>query len=242
MSDMNAASETRFHPGAFMRREWPHWCALIAMFTASAWAWEHVTLPIPTHWNFRGEVDGYGGRFEGLLLTPLITLGLYVLLLLLPRIDPGRANYASFTGPYAVIRASLTLMMGGMHALLVATALGYPVDAGRWIPVGAGALLVVMGNVMGKVRPNFFVGIRTPWTLTSTRSWEKTHRMGGWLFLVAGVLLAAGSLSGVPEVMIGVGVFGAASLVWLIYYSWREWRRDPDRVSVTGTRPASEDR
>lgn len=242
MTDTNAASETRSTPAGFARRESPHWLALTAMFAASAWAWGRVTLPIPTHWNIRGEVDGYGGRFEGLLLMPLITTGMYLLLLLLPRIDPGRANYASFTGPYAVIRASLTAMMAGVHGLLVATALGYPVDAGRWIPVGTGALLVVLGNVMGKVRPNFFVGIRTPWTLASARSWEKTHRVGGWLFVVAGVLLAAASLIGRPEVLAAVGVFGAAALVWLLYYSWREWRRDPDRVSVTGTRPASEDR
>lgn len=242
MSDTTGGSRTSGGWSAFVRREWPHWLALTAMFAASAWAWGRVTLPIPTHWNVRGEVDGYGGRFEGLLLTPLITLALYVLLLLLPRIDPGRANYASFAGPYAVIRASLTVMMGGMHGLLVATALGYPVDAGRWIPVGVGALLVVLGNVMGKVRPNFFVGIRTPWTLTSTRSWEKTHRVGGWLFVVGGALLALASLIGRPEVLVATGVFGAGSLVWLFYYSWREWRRDPDRVSVTGTRPASEDR
>lgn len=242
MSDKTDGSRTSGGLGAFVRREWPHGLALTAMFATSAWAWGRVTPPIPTHWNVRGEVDGYGGRFEGLLLTPLIALGLYALLLLLPRIDPGRANYASFAGPYAVIRASLTVMMGGMHGLLVATALGYPVDAGRWIPVGVGALLVVLGNVMGKVRPNFFVGIRTPWTLTSTRSWEKTHRVGGRLFVAGGVLLAVASLIGRPEVLIAAGVFGAGALVWLFYYSWREWRVDPDRVSVTGTRPASEDR
>jgi len=227
---------------AFVRREWPHWLVFAAMFGASAWAWARVTPPIPTHWNFRGEVDGIGGRFEGLLLMPLIALGVYLLLLVLPRIDPARANYASFTGPYALMRAALAAMFGAMHGLLIATALGYPVDAGRWIPVGVGVMLVVMGNIMGKVRPNYFVGIRTPWTLASARSWEKTHRVGGRLFVIAGALLVVAALIQVPALLVALGVFGAVVIVWLFYYSYAVWRTDPDRVPVTGTRPASEDR
>ncbi|RLT41276.1 MAG: DUF1648 domain-containing protein [Chloroflexi bacterium] len=144
------------------RREWPFWILLVAMFAASAVAWDRVTLPIPTHWNIQGEVDGYGGRFEGLLLVPLLATGMYALLLGLPFLDPARANYASFAGPYRVMRAALAVMLAGLHALLVATALGYEVDTGRWILVGVGLLFVVLGNVMGKVRPNYFVGIRTP--------------------------------------------------------------------------------
>jgi len=228
--------------GAFARREWPHWLVILGLFAASAWAWGRVTLPMPTHWNIRGEVDGYGGRFEGLLLVPLIAAGLYVLLLVLPRLDPGRANYASFAEPYAVIRLALTATMAAVHLLVLATALGYAVDAGRWIPVGMGALFIVMGNVMGKVRPNYFVGIRTPWTLASARSWEKTHRLGGRLFVIGGVALIIAALVQQAWLLAAVGAYGALSLVWMFVYSWREWRADTDRVSVTGTRPASEER
>lgn len=227
---------------AAARREWPYWILLVAMFAASALAWDRAKLPIPTHWNIRGEVDGYGGRFEGLLLVPLLATGMYVLLLALPRLDPARANYASFAGPYRVMRAALAIMLAGLHALLVATALGYEVDTGRWVPVGIGLLFVVLGNVMGKVRPNYFVGIRTPWTLSSARSWEKTHRAGGRVFVVGGAALALAALIGIPSVLAGVGAFAAIAVVWLFAYSWWEWRADPDRVPVTGTRPASEDR
>ena len=99
------------------RREWPFWILLVAMFAASAVAWDRVTLPIPTHWNIQGEVDGYGGRFEGLLLVPLLATGMYALLLGLPFLDPARANYASFAGPYRVMRAALAVMLAGLHAL-----------------------------------------------------------------------------------------------------------------------------
>ena len=223
------------------RREWPHWVVLSGLFAASVVVWDRVPERVPMHWNFRGEVDGYGGRLEGLLLLPAIALGLYVMLLVLPRLDPGRANYASFAGPYTVIRFALLALMLGIHALVIATALGYAVNAGRWIPVGVGALFIVLGNVMGKVRPNYFVGIRTPWTLASARSWEKTHRAGGRLFVVAGIALAIAALIGRPEALVAVGVFGAASIAWLFYYSFTVWRDDTAPVPVTGTKPGVEE-
>ncbi len=225
---------------ALARREAPHWLVLGAMFVATAVAWSRVTPPIPTHWNIRGEVDGTGGRVEALLFVPLLATGLYALLLVLPRFDPGRANYASFSGPYALMRITLTAMMGAMHALLLATALGYPVDAGRWIPLGVGVLLVVFGNITGKVRPNYFVGIKTPWTLASARSWEKTHRVGGRLFVAAGIGLAIAALVRQPWLFAVVGIGGGGGLVALIAYSYIVWRDDPDRIPVTGTRPAEQ--
>lgn len=225
-----------------LRRETPHWLVIAAMFVASTLAWGDVTGPVPVHWNIRGEVDGYGSRMEALLLVPAIALGMYLLLLLLPRIDPARANYASFTGPYALMRAALTASMAGMHALVLATALGYAVDAGRWIPVGVGALLVVLGNILGKVRPNYFVGIRTPWTLSSARSWEKTHRAGGRLFVAVGIALATAAIIGAPRLLVGVMILGGGALLWLVYYSWAEWRADPARVPASGTAPAAEER
>ena len=227
---------------AFARREWPFWAILGAMVIASTIVWNRVTPPIPTHWNIYGEVDGTGGRFEGLMLLPLIALGLYVLLLVLPRIDPARANYASFTGPYTLLRVALALMMAAMHALLLATALGYELNTGRWIPVLVGLLFIVLGNIMGKVRPNYFVGIKTPWTLASARSWEKTHRAGGRLFVAAGIGLAIAALLAQPWLLAAVGVCGGGGLVWLIVYSYTTWRDDPDRVPVTGTRPAGDER
>lgn len=229
---------TRF--SAVLRSEWPHALALGAMFAASAIAWGRVTPPIPTHWNIYGEVDGTGGRFEGLLLVPLIAVAIYVLLLALPRIDPARANYASFRGPYAVLRGALTATMAAVHLLLLATALGYPVNAGRWVPLIVGLLLIVIGNITGKVRPNYFVGVRTPWTLASARSWEHTHRAGGRLFVLAGLGLVIATAVGQPWLFAAVGIAGAGGLVWLIAYSYFAWRADPDRVPVTRTRPADE--
>lgn len=239
---MNEVTPSDSGLGAFVRREWPHWLLLLALFGASAWAWDRVTPPIPTHWNIRGEVDGYGGRVTGLLLVPMIAAGMYGLFLVLPRIDPARANYALFTGPYAVMRFTFALLMAGLHAVLLATALGYPVDAGRWIPAGVGAMFIVLGNVLVKVRPNYFVGVKTPWTLTSAKSWEQTHRAARWVFAGAGAGLVLGALLMQPWFFATVAVLSVGALAWLIYYSYAVWRADPDRVPATGAQPPREDR
>lgn len=230
-----------------VRREGVFWLILAAMFVSAAVAWGRVEEPVPVHWNVAGEVDRYGSRFEALLLLPLITLGLHALFLVIPRIDPGRANYASFTGPYYLMRLAVILLMGAIHAMMVATALGADVNVAALVPFGVGVMFIVLGNVLGKVRPNYFVGIRTPWTLASTRSWNETHRVGGrWMVLLGAAFVLIGLLNLVglplgPEVValvVGGGV--AVFVIGLAVYSYRVWRDDPDPISVTGTRPANE--
>jgi uncharacterized membrane protein len=222
------------------RREWPHWLVLAAMFALSAFTWSRVSGPIPVHWNARMEIDRYGGRFEGLLLLPLIAFGIYLLLAVIPRLDPARANYALFAGSYTLIRLGTSVLMAVIHAMVVAGALGLTVNAGAIVPVTVGLLFILIGAVMGKLRPNYFAGVRTPWTLASTRSWTLTHRMAGTFFVVYGFVLIAMAvvrqewfvLAGIAAMFLGIA--------WLVYYSYRVWRDDPDRVPVTGTTPADD--
>jgi uncharacterized membrane protein len=225
----------------FARREWPHWLILGAMFVASAVAWPLIDAPIPIHWNARLEVDGYGGRFEGLLLIPLIAVGLYLLLAVLPRIDPARANYASFAGSYSLVRMAMLLFLGVMHAAIIAGGLGSPIDAGAVIPSAVGLLFILLGAVMGKIRPNYFAGVRTPWTLASAKSWTLTHRLAGRVFVAYGVLIIAMGFVRQPW-FVGLGLAAVfAGLVWMIVYSYVVWRGDTDRVPVTGTLPAPDE-
>jgi uncharacterized membrane protein len=94
-----------------LRTEMPQWALIAAMFVAAALSWQSALEQIPTHWNLEGNVDGYGGKFEGLLLLPLIALGMYLLLVFLPRFDPRYANYARFETAYTVIRIATLLLM-----------------------------------------------------------------------------------------------------------------------------------
>jgi uncharacterized membrane protein len=194
---------------------------------------------IPVHWNIHGEVDGYGGRFTGLILLPLIMLGMYALLLVLPMFDPGRANYPTFASTYYAIRFALTLFFCCIYLVGVLVALGYHVSMNTVIGLAMGFLFIVLGNVMGKIRPNWFVGVRTPWTLSSKLSWTKTHRLAGWLFIVMGLLSVAWAIVQTPwmfAIMISVCVVSGVSL---LVYSYLVYAKDPARTSPAGTQPYS---
>lgn len=220
------------------KREAPHLVLVAAIVISSAVAWPFVEEPVPVHWNARGEVDGYGSRFEALGIMPMVVVGLYLLLAFIPRIDPARANYASFAGSYSVIRLVTLVTMAAIQAALIAAAFGYADAPGWLIPAGIGVMFIVLGNVMGKIRPNYFAGIRTPWTLASVRSWDATHRLGGRVFAGAGVLLIAMAVVRQEWFVIAGIVAMFAGLGWTVVYSYLVWKRDPERIPVTGTLPA----
>jgi len=208
------------------RTEWPHWLLLGLLLLGLAQA---PAERVPIHWNAAGQIDGFASKWLALGLG----VGIYLLFLILPRLDPGQANYAQFAGAYGVIRLAV---LAWLVALLGAGALGLSM-AGLPHVLG-GALFIVAGSVLGKIRPNWFVGVRTPWTLASKRAWVRSHRLGGWLFLGWGLLeLAAGLLR--PALGLTVLIGGAVVVtVTLLVYSYLVWRADPDKLPAVGTRPA----
>lgn len=222
------------------RTEWPHWLLLATMFLLAATSWAGAPERIPVHWNVAGQVDRYGGRFEGILLLPLFGAALYLLLRFLPRLDPGRANYAAFWGAYGTVRLGVLALMTAIYGAMQLQIRGHDVDMATVVPFLIGPLFILLGSIMGKLRPNWFVGIRTPWTLSSKEAWVKTHRVGGWVFIAIG---AAMMLLGVirREWFVWAVVVGAGGgVLGLAVYSYLVWRRDPNRVPPAGTSPADD--
>jgi uncharacterized membrane protein len=213
------------------RTELPQLILLAAMFAAGAVAWPRVPDKLPVHWNTAGEVDRYGGRVEGLFAVPLITLGLYVLMLVVPRLDPRASAYAEFASVFLAIRYVLMGFMMILQTLLLVSAFGWKVPMTAVMMPLMGVLFAVLGWFMPRIRPNWFVGIRTPWTLSSERSWDKTHKLAGWLFPLAGVALAASGFLSSP---IAVGcciAIAAGPILWLVIYSYLVWRDDTQKKS-----------
>ena len=208
---------------------------IAGMFVTAALRWNYVPDRLPVHWNAAGEVDGYGGRFTALALLPLIAAGVYLLLKYLPRVDPARANYARFAGAYLTVRVVVIVYLAFVY-LVTNLAIGNEES----IPVGdllfgsIGILLIILGVAMRGFEPNWFAGIRTPWTLTSRLSWTKTHAAGGWVFIASGVAALGGALIGgvwAVAVMLATLLPGVLGLV---VYSYLIWRGDPNRTSLTG--------
>jgi uncharacterized membrane protein len=217
------------------RIELPLLLMIAAMFAVAAWAWPQLPERLPVHWNIHGEADGYGGKFTGLLLLPIIVAGLYLLMLVIPLVDPGRSNYPSFKKAFNVIRVSLVLYTAAIYAVTVAAAFGRKVDMHTVILSAMGILFLVLGNFMSKIRPNWFVGVRTPWTLSSRLSWDKTHRLAGWLFVLMGLLSLVVALVPTTVMFIGMLAADALCLTWVVVYSYLVYRSDPHPVKPAGS-------
>lgn len=204
-----------------------------AMLLLSGWAW--LQLPadaqVPIHWGADGQVNGYAGKTIGLLLLPLITVAVGATFWAIPIIEPRRANIEKSGKAYAAIWIAVVALMAVIQAVIVAAAMGSAFDTTSVVFVGLGVLFIVIGNYLPKVRPNYLMGIRTPWTLTSDLSWDRTHRVGGRLFVLEGIVfILLGAIRPTPEVVFTVLVVGiVVMLVVLFAYSYRVWKADPAR-------------
>ena len=190
----------------------------------------YARLPdqVPMHWGIDGTVNRYGSKNELWLLAALGPV-FALLFQFLPRLDPKKRSYEKFQRYYEafalVIEAFLTAMMG--LALLEILRPG-TVSMGRVVCVLVGVLFLFVGNMMGKVKPNFFMGIRTPWTLSDPDVWNRTHRLGGGLFFLAGLVTMLSALL-LPEAVtfwvVMAGVAAAALIPAVMSYLWYRRRR-----------------
>jgi uncharacterized membrane protein len=123
----------------------------------------------------------------------------------------------------------IILLMGALHVAVLANALGAPVNVARLMPASIGLLLILLGNYFGQVEPNWFLGIRTPWTLSSDTVWRKTHRTGAWLFVAGGLLMVACTFLERTAVYVVFGMTIALVAVVPIVLSYVLWRREQAR-------------
>lgn len=196
---------------------------VVVMLGIAVWLCPHLPVQAPTHWDASGHVNGWMPRFWAAAIWPLLMLGMAVIYALLPVISPRRFEIAPFARVYGIIvLATLAfLLVVGTVALLAGA--GYHVSMDVVAPVAVGALLMFTGNFMGKFRKNFFVGIRTPWTLTSDVVWERTHRLAGWLFVIAGLVWIEGGVLHASIVVL-VAAASAAGFIPMVY-SYLLYRR-----------------
>jgi uncharacterized membrane protein len=156
---------------------------------SSLYFYAHFPERVPTHWNFRGEVDGWSSRTVGAFMIPAMLAGMYFLFLGIPYLDPKRERYAEFRKVYHIFKAAIIFILAGIYYIASLNALGYKLPVENWTPIAIGLLFIALGNYFGKIKPNWFMGIRTPWTLSSEEVWNKTHRFGGKMFIFSGLLM-----------------------------------------------------
>lgn len=152
--------------------------------------WNELPDQVPRHWNIHGEADGFWPKYWPIIMTGI----LYFLFLLLPLIDPRKKNYILFSASYHKLRLAIMAFFGVIQVMTMIKAMSGDFELGRIMAVTIMLFFAVLGNYMTTVRPNWFVGFRTPWTLESDEVWRKTHRMGGKLWFWAGSTLLVLSL------------------------------------------------
>lgn len=198
--------------------------ALTVMIGVSLWAWPRLAEPLPVHWGLSGEPDRYGSKLEALSILPAVVILLIVMFGLLKRADrPDRSVIAA-------LRSVTVLGFAGLHVGLVASYLGSELSVIRLVSTVVGFILVGVGNVLPKLEPNPYAGIRLPWTFASRRSWYRTQRAGGWVMVVIGLMLLGAALTGLPEaVLTGLVLSLLVSMLGLVGFAYLEYRKDGER-------------
>lgn len=211
-----------------IRKLWPG-LLLNAAAAVFAWtAWSRLPAEVATHWGLNGQPNGWSSRTTFVILMPGLTLLVAFILSIAPRLDPRRRNFPLHEGAYwTVVNAALALF-AAINVVMIGYNIGWKINLAAVIGVGLGLLFVLIGNLLTRVRPNWIFGIRTPWTLSSDRAWRETHRLGGYLFVAAGLadVVAAVAWPGAIYVVLlaGGAVAGLGSVVW----SYFAWKRDPE--------------
>ena len=217
-----------------MRKLIPGVVVLLAAAGFSVWAYPHLPTVVATHFDLDGAPNGWSSPLMAALFVPALGLVLAALFTMLPRIDPRRANYALFTPTYWTVVNAVLILLAAIHVLLLGKAMGWAVDMSKVAALGVGGLFILLGNLMSRIRPNWFMGIRTPWTLSSDSVWRKTHRFGGAAFAIAGVCIAASALVTAPWARYGSFGMAAVAALGSVIYSYVIWKREQDGSTPNG--------
>ena len=182
-----------------MRTKIAHLCFIALLVTTVVGgivAYPHLPEQVASHWNVAGEADDYTGKFWGVFIFPALLAGLYLLYAAIPKIDPLKDNIRAFRPAYNLFFVGLSGFFAYLFALSLWWNLGHRFDFGAAMMPILAALLWMMSLLLQHAKRNWFVGIRTPWTLSSDKVWKQTHELGSRLFKISAVVTLAGTLFG----------------------------------------------
>ncbi len=198
---------------------------ILLSFLVGIYFYPQMPDKMASHWNIKSEVDGYLSKFWGLFLMPLISIGMYGLFLFLPRIDPLKENVKKFEKYYhGFILVMLTFLLY-IYVLTIAANLGFEFNMGILLMPGLSLLFFYIGLMMEKSKRNWFIGIRTPWTLQNDKVWEKTHKLGSKLFKILSIIILFGVF--LPEFMFWITILSVFLIAVIpVFYSYFVYRKE----------------
>ncbi len=162
---------------------------IVATIIISILSYNYLPERVVSHWNFQGIPDGWSSKNFHAIFFPGIIALIYLIFYFLPKIDPRRERYQEFDKVYSIFKVMIIGVLFLVFVIATLSNLGYAINIGKTISLIIGIMMIIMGNYMGKIKNNYFVGIKNPWTLSSDNVWNKTHRFGGWTFVIFGLII-----------------------------------------------------
>jgi uncharacterized membrane protein len=214
-----------------IKREWISLAAIVGIALLSVIFYPALPDVIPIHWDVNGQPDNFAPKLQALTLVPVGALLLYGILYFAPLLDPKRANLERSADTYRLIRTVVMLFFLFIHAATIyATLQGNQMLDTAWMTVAMGVLFIILGNYMPRMKPSWIAGIRTPWTLSSDTVWIKTHRIGGWAFVISGLIICLTAFLP-PTISTGMMVVAiAGAIIVPIAYSYMIWQREAKKI------------
>jgi len=197
---------------------------LLLSFAGVLLAYPGLPSEIPTHWDMRGNINDYSPKWAILLLAAL-PVGIYLMMVFLPRIDPKKKSYDLHKRAYEIAKVFITLIMSVLVWISILVSKGVDLDVGLIVSLMVGVLFITLGNYMGQIRHNYFFGIRTPWTLANETVWKRTHRVGGYCFMGMGIFMIVANMlrDHMPSwIMIPAILFGAGIPIVYSYFAYKK--------------------
>jgi len=207
------------------KTEWFPLLVTIGVWIAAIILYRYLPEQVPIHWNASGQIDQYSSKFFATLFFPSVITGLYLIFVLIPWLEPRRLNLEKFANIYHLFKDIFVAFMAYIFAITNWAALNPQIKISTTIPLAMGTLFIILGKYLPQVKPNWFIGIRTPWTLSSDRVWKKTHQAGGWVFGAMGIVMIASILWPAPwnfGISTAVILFGALFLTLYSLFLYKQ--------------------
>ncbi len=197
---------------------------IILSFILAGVFYQYLPDKIISHWNFKGEANEYMTKLWGLFLIPIISIAIFILFLLIPKIDPLKNNIKKFRNHYNLFILLFVSFMLYIESIIILANLGYTLNMNRLIMPVIGILIFFIGFILEKSKRNWFIGIRTPWTLSNDKVWDETHKLGSKLFKLSGILAIIGVFFGKLGFLF-VLIPIPLSTIYLIVYSYLTYKK-----------------
>ena len=201
------------------------WAIILLLFALALYVYPLIPAQrIASHWNSAGQVNGYMSKFWGLFLVPFLSVVLYLLFTLIPKIDPLSVNIKKFRSYYDLFVIFFLTFLLYVYSLTIYANLGHNFNMTLLMIPAIGVLFIYLGFIMSKLKRNWFIGIRTPWTISNEKVWDKTHKLGGKLFILCGLIDFIG-LFFMNYLIWFILLPLFASVIWLFIYSYLQYKK-----------------